>query len=602
MGILDLSKFELGAGKDEPPYKGFLDLNTQQGQINWVAQAVAALNERYEETQFKYADPPNWDADTTYDANTIVNYGDTAYLTFNGAARGEVPGKSDSWKLLVTGAAGEKGADGAAATVAVGTVTTGEAGTQAVVENAGTENAAVLNFTIPQGEKGDKGEDGVIGRDGAAATVAVGTVTTGEAGTQAVVENAGTENAAVLNFTIPQGEKGADGAAGTIEVGTVEYSESIMPEITKTGTSEDAKLNFSFPRQFLTFPYDFKVIKGNPDSTQETETLSQVLGEYSPQAKLRLPSDSTPTFHVPNAAGYVKSGDRFSIKISGYSADDLRNATTIIQIMMDDYVLSSDNIDELLSISTSGCSYEFENSKLVITATSETASIFFDVKTDEFLQYKSALRIAVISNPVEDEETSEISPIKWMCTLSRNGEIVSIEEFTDVVPASSSIKGKKIFTFPSDGLISGEDMEVLSTVDERISTLETEVDETKAGWKTINSSIGSSFSDYFSVNSYTSDNFLFINVMPKAANESFTITDWMDFVVLDPMNIPFMMSMNEAKTNIIPLTTFDENVKFCAFTDRGQLKIRTVVSSGDSITTSWTNTSNVMFVMPYMKL
>ena len=280
----------------------------------------------------------------------------------------------------------------------------------------------------------------------------------------------------------------------------------------------------------------------------------------------------------------------------------MRNATTIIQIMMDDYVLSSDNIDELLSISTSGCSYEFENSKLVITATSETASIFFDVKTDEFLQYKSALRIAVISNPVEDEETSEISPIKWMCTLSRNGEIVSIEEFTDVVPASSSIKGKKIFTFPSDGLISGEDMEVLSTVDERISTLETEVDETKAGWKTINSSIGSSFSDYFSVNSYTSDNFLFINVMPKAANESFTITDWMDFVVLDPMNIPFMMSMNEAKTNIIPLTTFDENVKFCAFTDRGQLKIRTVVSSGDSITTSWTNTSNVMFVMPYMKL
>ena len=566
MGILDLSKFELGAGKDEPPYKGFLDLNTQQGQINWVAQAVAALNERYEETQFKYADPPNWDADTTYDANTIVNYGDTAYLTFNGAARGEVPGKSDSWKLLVTGAAGEKGADGAAATVAVGTVTTGEAGTQAVVENAGTENAAVLNFTIPQGEKG------------------------------------------------------ADGAAGTIEVGTVEYSESIMPEITKTGTSEDAKLNFSFPRQFLTFPYDFKVIKGNPDSTQETETLSQVLGEYFPQARLYLTSDTTPTFHVPNAAGYVNVGDRISIEIKGYSADDLRNATTIIQIMEVDEVLSPDIINETFSISSTGCTYEFENNNLVITATNENASIYFDSKADIPVK----LGIGVISNPVFDEKNLEISPIKWMCALIRNEEIVSIEEFTDVIPASSSIKGKKIFTFPSDGLISGKDMVVLSTVDERISTLETEVDEristletevderistletevdeTKAGWKTINSSIGSSFSDYFSVNSYTSDNFLFINVMPKAANESFTITDAMDFVVLDPMNIPFMMAMTDARTNIIPLTTFDENVKFYAFTDRGQLKIRTALSYGESITTSWTNTSNVMFVMPYMKL
>ena len=371
-----------------------------------------------------------------------------------------------------------------------------------------------------------------------------------------------------------------------------------MPEITKTGTSEDAKLNFSFPRQFLTFPYDFKVIKGNPDSTQETETLSQVLGEYSPQAKLRLPSDSTPTFHVPNAAGYVKSGDRFSIKISGYSADDLRNATTIIQIMMNDYVLSSDDIDELLTISSSGCSYEFENTNLVITATNETASIYFDAKADIPVK----LGIGVISNPVADEENLEISPIKWMCALIRNEEIVSIEEFTDVIPTSSSIRGKKIFTFPSDGLISGKDMEVLSTVDERISTLETEVDETKAGWKTINSSVGSSFSDYFSVNSYTSDNFLFINVMPKAANESFTITGSMDFVLLDPMNIPFMMAMTDARTNIIPLTTFDENVKFYALTDRGQLKIRTALSYGESITTSWTNTSNVMFVMPYMKL
>ena len=57
----------------------------------------------------------------------------------------------------------------------------------------------------PQGPKGDKGD---------AATVTVGTTQTGEAGSEASVQNGGTTSAAVLNFTIPRGEKGDTGAAG----------------------------------------------------------------------------------------------------------------------------------------------------------------------------------------------------------------------------------------------------------------------------------------------------------------------------------------------------------------------------------------------------
>lgn len=64
------------------------------------------------------------------------------------------------------------------------------------------------------GETGLAGENGVDGRDGAAATIAIGTVITGEAGTAASVENAGTENAAVLNFVIPRGNKGEAGTGG----------------------------------------------------------------------------------------------------------------------------------------------------------------------------------------------------------------------------------------------------------------------------------------------------------------------------------------------------------------------------------------------------
>jgi hypothetical protein len=44
--------------------------------------------------------------------------------------------------------------------VEVGTTTTGEPGTLADVTNTGTPSAAILNFTIPKGEKGDRGDGG----------------------------------------------------------------------------------------------------------------------------------------------------------------------------------------------------------------------------------------------------------------------------------------------------------------------------------------------------------------------------------------------------------------------------------------------------------
>ena len=67
---------------------------------------------------------------------------------------------------------------------------------------AGLDNPAPVNI---------KGEQGKHGKDGAAATVAIGTVTTGEPGTTASVTNVGTDTAAVLNITIPRGDKGKDG-------------------------------------------------------------------------------------------------------------------------------------------------------------------------------------------------------------------------------------------------------------------------------------------------------------------------------------------------------------------------------------------------------
>lgn len=61
---------------------------------------------------------------------------------------------------------GPKGEKGDAATVTVGETVTGEAGTQASVENTGDASAAVLKFTVPKGDKGDKGDTGEKGETG----------------------------------------------------------------------------------------------------------------------------------------------------------------------------------------------------------------------------------------------------------------------------------------------------------------------------------------------------------------------------------------------------------------------------------------------------
>ena len=99
-------------------------------------------------------------------------------------------------------------------TVEVGQTITGEPNTPADVVNVGSEQHAVLNFTIPRGADGRDGIDGIDGLDGDSATIMIGTVTTGLPSSNAEVTNVGTENAAILDFVIPRGSQGLQGEQG----------------------------------------------------------------------------------------------------------------------------------------------------------------------------------------------------------------------------------------------------------------------------------------------------------------------------------------------------------------------------------------------------
>lgn len=173
----------------------------------------------------------------------------------------------------VPGPPGPVGAKGDAATIEAGETTTGAPGTDAEVTNSGTSSAAIFDFVIPKGDKGDQGTgvnikgtvpnsgalpttgnepgdmwiasdtghgwtwdgdswvdagpiqgpvgpegpqgpQGVQGAQGTAATATAGTTATGTPGTNASVVNVGTLSAAVFNFAIPRGDVGAQGAQG----------------------------------------------------------------------------------------------------------------------------------------------------------------------------------------------------------------------------------------------------------------------------------------------------------------------------------------------------------------------------------------------------
>ena len=105
-----------------------------------------------------------------------------------------------------------RGPQGAAATVTVGKVTTGEAGTSAAVTNSGTSGAAILNFTIPRGAQGTPTT--VNGKTGASITLSAGDV-----GAYTKAETDGRIPGANLldnsDFTNPVNQRKVSGAIST---------------------------------------------------------------------------------------------------------------------------------------------------------------------------------------------------------------------------------------------------------------------------------------------------------------------------------------------------------------------------------------------------
>lgn len=241
-----------------------------------------------------------------------------------------------------------KGDKGDPATVSVGSTTTLAPGTSATVTNSGDNTDAVLNFGIPKGDKGDtgtagtitgatatglaagasptvslggtstartfafgipKGDKGDTGTAGAAASVNVGTTTTGAPGSSASVTNSGNSSAAVLNFTVPQGAKGDQGNTGpanTLAIGTVTTgAPGSSAAATVTGTAPNQTLNLTLPQG-----QQGPAGSGAPDATTTTKGSVKLAGDLAGTADLpTVPNKADKSITISAGTGLSGGGD-----------------------------------------------------------------------------------------------------------------------------------------------------------------------------------------------------------------------------------------------------------------------------------------------------
>lgn len=144
------------------------------------------------------------------------------------------------------GVQGATGPAGRAATIAVGTVTTGAPTDPASVHNSGDGSQAVFDFVIPKGNTGDTGPQPIFGSP-VATTLPAGSPAS------ASISGSGTaESPYILTLGLPQGAQGVQGdqpVFGSPLVATLEPGQSATVSISGAGTAADPYvLSFGIPK------------------------------------------------------------------------------------------------------------------------------------------------------------------------------------------------------------------------------------------------------------------------------------------------------------------------------------------------------------------
>lgn len=267
-----------------------------------------------------------------------------------------------------TGPQGEPGMDGAA-TIEIGKTETGDYNTQAMVTNVGTKENVILNFKIPQGIPGEKGEigpegktgpQGIQGKTGESDHITIDGVEAITPEEEAQIIDDFENNIHHLTFYIPRGEKGEIGPAGPRGLpGEIGISEHISIDGVETVTTqEDAQVidDFESNIHHLTFylPKGEKGEKGEQGDPgiQGPKGEPNGLGAYGERY-----SSSTEMFEIqPNVETIIpleRTGPAiFTSYNSSYAIEIVRHGTYLINFFLN--IATSTDVNYTITVKASG--------------------------------------------------------------------------------------------------------------------------------------------------------------------------------------------------------------------------------------------------------
>ena len=188
------------------------------GSSTWVADTepyLIAFDEHgITNAYFTVSELKGKTGDTVKAGDTVVHAGYMENGVFHGEYNGvyyvilintydNVTVAECDYKGQIIGPKGDTGNTGTAATVSIGNTTTLLPGSYATVTNSGTTSAAVFNFGIPKGDKGDTGDSGVY----------YGTTTPTDPDVTVWIDPSGASN-------VPEPATATPQALGTAAVGT----------------------------------------------------------------------------------------------------------------------------------------------------------------------------------------------------------------------------------------------------------------------------------------------------------------------------------------------------------------------------------------------
>lgn len=226
---------------------------------------------------------------------------------------------------------GELYPQGEAGTITIGTTTTGDAGTDAEVENVGTSTNAILNFTIPKGSKGDTG---ATGQDGYSPTVTTSKV--GKTTTITITDAEGEHTATILDGQDGQGSGDMlTSVYDTDHNGIVDNAEKVNGKTVLTDVPADAV----FTDHVYTAGTGIDITNGVITNTQTSAEWGNITGTLSDQTDLKNALDdkanASSLSTVATSGSYTDLSNKPSIPTkvsdlnndSGFIDKDVNNLT-----------------------------------------------------------------------------------------------------------------------------------------------------------------------------------------------------------------------------------------------------------------------------------